>query len=107
MSKNKEGKKQRERLELEVQRLESALASAQAEVALAQQRTRDIEQERARLEGASAVVTMRLEQQRVGNVSAVVSLIGHLGIAKDVLKTIGERHGWHEADDLDNCERCT
>lgn len=85
---------------------ESALASARAEVAAAQARTRDIEKERARLEAELGRHRLEADLRRAGNVSAVVSLIRHLGIGEDVLKVLGPLHGWHEAG-TDNCEEYT
>jgi hypothetical protein len=85
---------------------ENALASALAEVAAAQARTREVEARRQALEAELDIAKTTVVGLRSAAASQVVSLARAVGVDVDVLKVLGSLHGWHEAG-TDNCEEYT
>lgn len=81
---------------------ESALASAAAEVAAAQQRTRDVEAERQRLETELTDLAGGIERARAATASALVTLIRSAGVGREVtniLVGLYQPEGWHQYTD--------
>lgn len=82
--------------------LVAANASLRAEVAAAQQRTRDIEKARQKLEADLGAVRQLADNRRAAATSAIVSLARNLGVDAGVLQILANLHGWHDPDD---CQR--